>query len=52
VNPALVDAAGEPRLELFQKDLLHVQPAAYDAFAAILKPLLEKAWAEVSQPTR
>ena len=48
VNPALFDAAGEPRLELFQKDGLHLQPAAYDGFAAILKPVLEAAWAEVS----
>jgi lysophospholipase L1-like esterase len=46
VNPALFDSAGEPRLELFQKDRLHLQPAAYDGFAAILKPVLEAAWAE------
>jgi lysophospholipase L1-like esterase len=46
VNPALFDAAGEPRLDLFQKDRLHLLPAAYDGFGAILKPVLEAAWAE------
>jgi lysophospholipase L1-like esterase len=44
VNPALFDKAGEPRLELYQKDRLHLLEAAYDGFAAILRPVIEQAW--------
>jgi hypothetical protein len=41
---ALFDSAGEPRLELYRKDLLHFEPPAYDAVAAIVRPVIEAAW--------
>jgi lysophospholipase L1-like esterase len=48
INPALVDANGHPRLELYQKDKLHFHPPAYEAFTAVIKPVLERLWAEVT----
>ena len=45
VNPVLIDAAGEPRMDLFMPDALHLRPAAYEGFARILKPVLEQAYA-------
>ncbi len=47
INPALVDAAGHPRLDLYVADKLHFHPPAYVAFTAIIKPVLERVWAEV-----
>jgi lysophospholipase L1-like esterase len=44
VNPALFDKAGEPRLELYQKDRLHFLEPAYAEFTAIIRPVVEKAW--------
>ena len=44
VNPALVDARGEPRMDLFMPDQLHLRPPAYEAFARILKPVLLEAY--------
>jgi lysophospholipase L1-like esterase len=44
VNPALFDAAGEPRLDLYQPDQLHFREAAYAAFAEIVKPVLVREW--------
>lgn len=49
VNPVLFTAAGEPRLELYQKDQLHLLPAAYVEFARVIKPVLESVWAEVAK---
>jgi GDSL-like lipase/acylhydrolase family protein len=46
VNPALFDAAGRPRLDLYREDQLHLRPAAYAEFTRIIRPVLEKAWAE------
>jgi lysophospholipase L1-like esterase len=46
VNPALFDAKGRPRLELYLPDRLHFQEPAYDAFAAILKPVVADVWAK------
>lgn len=48
VNPALVEVNGHPRLELYVKDKLHFEPPAYEAFTAILKPVLTRLWADVS----
>ena len=48
VNPALVDANGHPRLELYVADKLHFHPPAYVAFTAIIKPVLERVWAEAN----
>ena len=47
LNPAVFDAAARPRVELYRDDLLHYQPPAYAAFARILRPVLERAWAEL-----
>ncbi|MEN9633493.1 MAG: hypothetical protein RL077_1897 [Verrucomicrobiota bacterium] len=48
INPALVDAAGAPKLELYVKDKLHFQPSTYLAFTEIIKPVLTRLWAEVN----
>ncbi|HEY1107421.1 MAG TPA: GDSL-type esterase/lipase family protein [Opitutaceae bacterium] len=48
LNPLIVDDAGHPRLELFKDDKLHYVPAAYDQFAATLKPVLERVWAQAA----
>ncbi len=47
INPALVDAHGHPRLDLYRVDKLHFHPPAYEAFTAIIKPVLERVWREV-----
>ncbi len=46
VNPALFDREGNPRLELYQEDKLHLKPQAYAEFTAIIKPIIAKAWGE------
>jgi lysophospholipase L1-like esterase len=43
VNPALANADGSPRMELFMNDRLHLRPLAYEEFAKILKPVLTEA---------
>ncbi len=48
VNPALVDAAGQPRLDLYVGDKLHFHPPAYVEFSKIIKPVLERVWREVA----
>ena len=48
VNPVLFDAKGNPRLELYRDDLLHFYPAAYVEFTKIIRPVIEKAWAQVN----
>lgn len=48
VNPALFDREGMPRAELYLEDQLHFTPAAYQEFARIIKPVLERAWGEVN----
>ncbi len=45
LNPALFDAAGKARVDLYLPDMLHFKPPAYVAFTAIVKPVLTKAWA-------
>ncbi len=49
INPALVDEHGHPRLELYQKDKLHFHPPAYEAFTTVIRPVLERLWAEVNR---
>jgi len=48
LNPALVDAEGRPRLDLYKPDKLHFHPPAYEAFTTILKPVLERVWRDVA----
>ena len=47
LNPVLFDAKGRVREELFLGDRLHFRPdsTAYPEFAAVIKPILTKAWA-------
>ena len=47
LNPVLFDRAGNVREELFRPDKLHFRPesTAYTEFAAVVKPVLTKAWA-------
>lgn len=52
VNPALFDKEGEPRLELYQPDKLHLLEPAYDEFAAIIKPVVTKTWAMTGTGTK
>ena len=44
VNPALFDAAGKARAELYLPDKLHFLDPAYDEFTKIIKPALEAVW--------
>lgn len=48
LNPALVDANGHPRLELYKPDKLHFHPPAYEEFAKIIRPVLEREWREIA----
>jgi len=48
VNPALVDANGHPRLDLYIADKLHFHPPAYVEFTRVIKPVLERVWSEVN----
>ena len=45
LNPALFDATGKARVDLYLPDMLHFKPPAYVAFTEILKPVLTRAWA-------
>ena len=47
LNPVLFDRAGNVREDLFLPDQLHFRPesTAYAEFAAVVKPVLTKAWA-------
>jgi lysophospholipase L1-like esterase len=44
VNPVLVNADGTSRTNLFMNDRLHLRPPAYEEFAKILKPVLERSF--------
>jgi lysophospholipase L1-like esterase len=48
VNPAVFTADGKPRMELYRDDKLHYHPPAYVEFTAIIKPVVEKTWREIS----
>jgi lysophospholipase L1-like esterase len=51
LNPALFDARGEPRTELYRPDGLHFHPPAYELFTAIIKPVLTEAWKTLGSQT-
>jgi lysophospholipase L1-like esterase len=38
----MLDDKGEPRAELFSKDMLHMNPAGYKLWREILAPVLQK----------
>ncbi|MEL6928255.1 MAG: GDSL-type esterase/lipase family protein [Cyanobacteria bacterium J06600_6] len=48
VNPALFDESDFPRYDLFTGDLVHLKPAAYEAFTKIIKPILQTTWERLS----
>lgn len=52
VNPGFVDAGGEPAEALFQPDRLHLMPAAYEAMAKILLPVVSEQAAGLPHPVR
>lgn len=52
LNPVLFDAAGKPRLELYQKDQLHFLPPAYVEFAGVIRPVLTRVWQEANRPAK
>jgi hypothetical protein len=43
VWPALLNASGMPRAELFTKDGLHLNKAGYNAWSAVIAPILRQA---------
>ena len=47
VNPALFDRNGNPRLELYQADQLHLLQPAYIEFASIIMPVVYRVWNEM-----
>lgn len=44
LNTAVFDRAGQPRLELYQKDMLHYLEPAYAEFTAVIRPVVERAF--------
>lgn len=48
LNPAVFDAQGRPRLELYRPDRLHYLPPAYEGFTKLLKPELLRTWAALA----
>jgi lysophospholipase L1-like esterase len=44
VNPLVFTADGMPRFDLYLSDQLHFRPKAYEAFAAVIKPVLTNAF--------
>jgi hypothetical protein len=43
VNPVLFDEENRPRMEFYQSDQLHLTDQAYERFAAVIRPIIEKA---------
>jgi lysophospholipase L1-like esterase len=44
VNPILLTADGAPRFDLYLSDQLHFRPKAYEELAAVIKPVVTKAF--------
>lgn len=44
VNPLLFDGENKPRMEFYQSDQLHLTDQAYERFAAVIRPIIERAW--------
>ncbi len=49
VNRMFFKKLGQPRMEVFQPDGLHLIPAAYDELTVLVRPAVEKAWKAVSR---
>ncbi len=48
VGSVLLDDKGVPIPELYKEDKLHMTPAGYVRWTAVVKPVLEKVWAEAT----
>ncbi|HEX3132764.1 MAG TPA: GDSL-type esterase/lipase family protein [Planctomycetota bacterium] len=48
VGTVLLDDKGAPIPELYKDDHLHMQPAGYERWTKVIKPVLEKVWAEAN----
>jgi len=44
IAPAILDAEGKPRPELFVEDRLHLNADGYRSITALIKPVVEQAW--------
>jgi lysophospholipase L1-like esterase len=44
VNPVLFDDEGNPRLDLYVPDQLHLREPAYEEFTRVIKPVITEAW--------
>lgn len=44
VNPVLFDAKGQPRLDMYVSDQLHLTDKAYEEFTTVIKPVVERVW--------
>lgn len=51
VNPALADAQGHPRPNFYQKDQLHLTPSAYVEMTRVIKPVVQRVWDEIRNPS-
>jgi lysophospholipase L1-like esterase len=47
ISPTLLDAQGQVRPELFLSDRLHLKPATYAAWTAVVRPVVERVWGEI-----
>jgi GDSL-like Lipase/Acylhydrolase family len=52
VNPVLFDRNNHPRLDLYKDDLLHFREPAYEELAAVIKPVIERAWKKITGDRR
>jgi lysophospholipase L1-like esterase len=48
VGTVLLDDQGVPLPELYKEDKLHMTPAGYVRWTAVVKPVMEKVWAEAN----
>lgn len=48
LHPALETEPGQPRMDLYLPDRLHYLPPAYERMAAVVRPVIERVWAEVT----
>ncbi|MHB8997316.1 MAG: GDSL-type esterase/lipase family protein [Armatimonadota bacterium] len=47
ISPTLLDTNGQPRPECFQKDMLHMKPELYKEWTRVVRPVVERVWAEI-----
>lgn len=47
ISPTLLDATGQVRPECFLPDMLHMKPEMYAQWTKVVRPVVERVWAEV-----